>query len=162
MDDVDRRLIAKLQGDIPLTVDPYRTLADHLGVSEETVIVRLQALSASGKLKRIGAVLRHQNSGYAANAMVVFKAPPDEMERLGKLLAESPLVSHCYERAPCAEWPYTLYAMMHGRNMTTIEEFVRGFSLECGVAGFEVLESLEELKKTSMAFFAKAHDEDMS
>ena len=99
---------------------------------------RLRALRVSGKLKRIGAVLRHQNSGYAANAMVVFKAPPDEMERLGKLLAESPLVSHCYERASCAEWPYTLYAMMHGRNMETIEEFVRGFASEQYVERLEV------------------------
>ena len=153
MDDVDRRLIAKLQGDIPLTVDPYRTLAERLGVSEETVIGRLQALRASGKLKRIGAVLRHQNSGYAANAMVVFKALPDEMERLGKLLSESPLVSHCYERVPCAEWPYTLYAMLHGRNMETIEEFVRSFALEHGVERFEILRSEEELKKSSLSFF---------
>ena len=117
------------------------------------MIARLQALHASGKLKRIGAVLRHQNSGYAANAMVVFKAPPDEMERLGKLLAESPLVSHCYERAPCAEWPYTLYAMMHGRNMETIEEFVSIFALEHGVERFDILRSEEELKKSSLSFF---------
>jgi len=75
MDELDLRLIAELQENLPLTVAPYRTLAERLGVSEETVIARLQALHASGKLKRIGAVLRHQNSGYAANAMVVFKAP---------------------------------------------------------------------------------------
>lgn len=153
MDELDLRLIAELQENLPLTVNPYRTLAERLGVSEETVIARLQALRASGKLKRIGAVLRHQNSGYAANAMVVFKAPPDEMERLGKLLAESPLVSHCYERAPCAEWPYTLYAMMHGRNMETIEEFVSIFALEHGVERFDILRSEEELKKSSLSFF---------
>jgi len=153
MDELDLRLIAELQENLPLTVAPYRTLAERLGVSEETVIARLQALRASGKLKRIGAVLRHQNSGYAANAMVVFKAPPDEMERRGKLLAESPLVSHCYERAPCAEWPYTLYAMMHGRNMETIEEFVSKFALEHGVERFDILRSEEELKKSSLSFF---------
>ncbi len=153
MDELDLRLVAELQENLPLTVNPYRTLAERLGVSEETVIARLQALHASGKLKRIGAVLRHQNSGYAANAMVVFKAPPDEMERLGKLLAESPLVSHCYERAPCAEWPYTLYAMMHGRNMETIEEFVSIFALEHGVERFDILRSEEELKKSSLSFF---------
>jgi len=153
MDELDLRLVAELQENLPLTVNPYRTLAERLGVSEETVIARLQALHASGKLKRIGAVLRHQNSGYAANVMVVFKAPPDEMERLGKLLAESPLVSHCYERAPCAEWPYTLYAMMHGRNMETIEEFVSIFALEHGVERFDILRSEEELKKSSLSFF---------
>lgn len=153
MDELDLRLIAELQENLPLTVAPYRTLAERLGVSEETVIARLQALRASGKLKRIGAVLRHQNSGYAANAMVVFKAPPDEMERLGKLLAESPLVSHCYERAPRAEWPYTLYAMIHGRNMETIEEFVSIFALEHGVERFDILRSEEELKKSSLSFF---------
>lgn len=153
MDALDLRLIAELQENIPLTVDPYRTLAERLGVSEETLVGRLHALRASGKLKRIGAVLRHQNSGYAANAMVVFKAPPDEVERLGELLAESPLVSHCYERAPCTVWPYTLYAMMHGRNMETIEEFVRSFALEHGVERFEILRSEEELKKSSLSFF---------
>lgn len=153
MDALDLRLIAELQENIPLTVAPYRTLAERLGVSEETLVGRLHALRASGKLKRIGAVLRHQNSGYAANAMVVFKAPPDEVERLGELLAESPLVSHCYERAPCTVWPYTLYAMMHGRNMETIEEFVRSFALEHGVERFEILRSEEELKKSSLSFF---------
>ena len=153
MDELDLRLIAELQENLPLTVAPYRTLAERLGVSEETVIARLQALRASGKLKRIGAVLRHQNSGYAANAMVVFKAAPDQVERLGKPLSESPLVSHCYERAPCAEWPYTLYAMMHGRNMETIEEFVSIFALEHGVERFDILRSEEELKKSSLSFF---------
>lgn len=153
MDELDLRLIAELQENIPLTVDPYRTLAERLGVSEDTLVGRLQALRASGKLKRIGAVLRHQNSGYAANAMVVFKAAPDEVERLGGLLAESPLVSHCYERVPCAVWPYTLYAMLHGRDMATIETFVHSFVLEHGVERFEILRSEEELKKSSLSFF---------
>ena len=158
MDELDLRLIAELQENIPLTVDPYKSLGERLGISEDAVIERLRALSASGKLKRIGAVLRHQNSGYAANAMVVFQVLPEDVERLGGLLAESPLVSHCYERAPCAVWPYALYAMMHGRDMATIKEFVSEFALEQGVERFEVLESREELKKTSMLFFGGQED----
>ena len=154
MDVIDQKLIKELQDNIPLTENPYRTLADLLGVSEDEIIKRLTILKETGKLKRIGAILRHQKSGYNANAMVVFKVPEATIEEIGRILAQSSLVSHCYERKAYPQWPYNLYAMLHSTEASKIEEFVRAFTATHAIQVYDILFSQEELKKTSMTFSA--------
>lgn len=154
MDIIDQKLIKELQDNIPLTENPYQTLADLLGVSEDEIIRRLTVLKETGKLKRIGAILRHQKSGYNANAMVVFKVPEATIEEIGRALAQSSLVSHCYERKAYPQWPYNLYAMLHSTETSKIEEFVRTFTTAHAIQVYDILFSQEELKKTSMTFSA--------
>ena len=152
IDAVDQSLIKMLQGTLPLTQNPYQTMGEKLGLTEDEVVRRLQALQDSGKLKRIAAILRHQQSGYRANAMVVFQVAEDRLEKLGRLLAESSLVSHSYERKTYERWPYNLYAMMHGKTAGEIEAFVSFFAAEYCIEHYEILYSQEELKKTSMVY----------
>ena len=158
MDDLDGRLVRELQGNLPPGENPWRALACRLGISEDEVVTRLKELKSSGKLKRVGAVLRHQNSGFAANALAVFLPPPGRTDELGEKLAASPMVSHCYERVPCGEWIYTLYAMIHGRTEEEITCFVSDFAAENGVERYDILFSREELKKSSMVFFGGDND----
>ncbi|MDD4612220.1 MAG: Lrp/AsnC family transcriptional regulator, partial [Synergistaceae bacterium] len=83
MDELDKRLVRELQGSLPQGENPYLELARRLGISEDEVVERMIALKESGRLKRIAAVLRHQRSGYAANAMAVFLVPEAAMDMLG-------------------------------------------------------------------------------
>ena len=159
VDDLDERLVRELQENLPPGENPWQALAVKLGISEDEVVDRLKGLKASGKLKRVGAVLRHQNSGFAANAMAVFLPPPGKTDELGARLAASPMVSHCYERIPCGEWIYTLYAMIHGRTEEEIAAFVSVFAAENGVEKYDILFSREELKKSSMVFFGRQDSE---
>lgn len=154
MDSINQKLIEELQDNIPLTENPYQTLAELLGVSEDEIIRRLTMMKTAGKLKRIGAILRHQKSGYIANAMVVFKVPETTIEEIGEALAQSSLVSHCYERKAHPQWPYNLYAMLHSTETSKIEEFVRTFTTTHAIQVYDILFSQEELKKTSMTFSA--------
>lgn len=153
IDAVDQSLIKMLQGTLPLTENPYQTMGEMLGLTEDEVVQRLQALHDSGKLKRIAAILRHQQSGYCSNAMVVFQVPEELLEKLGRLLAESSLVSHSYERKTYERWPYNLYAMTHGKTAEEIEAFVDAFVVAQGITQYQILYSQEELKKTSMVYF---------
>ena len=159
VDDLDERLVRELQENLPPGENPWQALAVKLGISEDEVVARLKGLKASGKLKRVGAVLRHQNSGFAANAMAVFLPPPGTTDELGEKLAASPMVSHCYERIPCGEWIYTLYAMIHGRTEEEITSFVSAFAAENAVEKYDILFSREELKKSSMVFFGRPDSE---
>ena len=113
-----------LQGSLPFEENPYEAMGKILGISEDEVIERLRSMKDSSKLKRISAILKHQKSGYTNNAMVVFKTEEAMTETIGKELASSPLVSHCYERKPYEKWPYNLYAMLHSRQDSEIEIFV--------------------------------------
>lgn len=152
MDQINQELIKALQGSLPFEENPYEAIGKILGISEDEVIERLRSLKASNKLKRIGAILRHQKSGYTYNAMVVFKTDEAMTETIGKELAACSLVSHCYERKPYERWPYNIYAMLHSRNDSEIEAFVESIVKKYKMNSWEILYSVKELKKTSMIY----------
>ncbi|HML38064.1 MAG TPA: Lrp/AsnC family transcriptional regulator [Bacillota bacterium] len=151
-DKIDQALITMLQGNLPLEENPYEAMGKTLGIPEDEVVKRLRNLRDSNKLKRIGAVLRHQRSGYIRNAMVVFQAEDAMAGIIGKELAASPLVSHCYERVSCDRWPYNLYAMVHSRNENEIEAFIGSIVEKYELGAYKILYSVKELKKTSMIY----------
>jgi len=73
---------------------------------------------------------------------------------VGLACARSAAVSHCYLRFPAPGWPYTLYAMAHGRDRVDVETFAAETGALEGVKAHAVLYTVRELKKTSMRFFS--------
>ncbi len=69
----DKILIYHLSGDLCDSLTPYADLAEKLGWAEEEVLARLKRYQAEGLIRRFGATLWHQRSGFADNYMVVFK-----------------------------------------------------------------------------------------
>ncbi|MCD6044699.1 MAG: nirD, partial [Burkholderiales bacterium] len=87
-----------------------------LGLAEEEVIALLSRMLAEGRIRRIGAVIRHRRIGYEANAMAVWDVPDEEAGAVGRSLAKHPAVTLCYRRSRALpEWPYNLYCMVHGK-----------------------------------------------
>ena len=101
-------------------------------------------------MRRFGAILRHQDAGFAYNAMLCFNAPAD----VGEILAQKSYVSHCYERPSFEGFPYTLYAMMHAQTAEELDAFIKDAAVSIGNPEYAVLHSVRELKKTSFRFFA--------
>jgi DNA-binding Lrp family transcriptional regulator len=71
--ELDNEIIGLIQGDIPITQRPYLELAQKLGISENTLLERLKDLCDKGVIRRFGATIYHQKSGFQANAMVAWK-----------------------------------------------------------------------------------------
>ena len=121
----DRRLVAAVQGGLPLTARPYAAVAERIGLSAAQVMERLERLVGNGVIKRMGVVVRHHELGYRANAMVVFDAPNDRVDAIGERLAEAAHVTLCYRRTRCPPaWPYNLYCMLHGRERAEVMGWV--------------------------------------
>ena len=59
MDALDRAIIEATQAGLPLTERPYARIAEQTGRDEDTVMARMQAMQASGVIRRIGAVPNH-------------------------------------------------------------------------------------------------------
>lgn len=138
----DRARIRVACTDIPHTLTPFKDW----GVSIEELCDDL----AQKRMRRFGAILRHQQAGFAHNAMVCFDAPTEA----GTALAQNPHVSHCYERPAFEGFPYTLYAMMHAQSSDDLQRFINEAAESIGNPDYAVLHSVRELKKTSFAFFA--------
>jgi len=151
--ELEKKIIASIQEDIPVTSRPYLEISKKLKISEETLLKTLKALCDRGVIRRFGATIRHQKSGFAANAMVAWIVDEERIEEVGEKMSFFKEVSHCYRRNPTDEWPYNLYTMVHANNEDTCREIARTMSTESRVENYKLLFSRRELKKTSMKYF---------
>ncbi len=149
----DKKIIRILQEDLPDTVDPYKDMAQKLGISEDKLLDRISYYLDKGILRRLGAIVRHQKVGYKHNMLVVWRVTDHLMSSIGQKMASYPEITHCYERVTLPQWPYNLFTMVHGTSRKTCESFIKNFSNENGVEDYQILTSLRELKKTSMKYF---------
>jgi len=153
IDDVDKKVIQLIQGDLPLELRPFSVLAEKAGVSEEEFVHRVDSLKKRGILRRFGATLRHQEAGFSSNAMVAWRVPEERVQEAGRVLARFRAVTHCYQRKTCRGWPYNLYTMIHGDNREACHEIAKKMSGKSGIADYVLLFSEKEFKKTSMRYF---------
>ncbi len=151
--ELEKKIIASIQGDIPVISRPYLEISKKLKISEETLLKTLKDLCDRGVIRRFGATLRHQKSGFAANAMVAWIVDEKRVEKVGEKMASFKEVSHCYRRNPTAQWPYNLYTMIHAKDEDTCIKTAGKMSSETCVENYKLLFSRRELKKTSMKYF---------
>ncbi len=150
---LDKEILRRVQGSLPDSATPYADIAAAVGVDEAHVLDLLSHMVASGEIRRFGATLKHQKAGYRANVMVAWYIPEEDMERVGKIMADRPEISHVYHRVNCLEWPYNLYTMVHGRSAEECRTVVEALAEATGVDDYAMLFSLRELKKVSMQYF---------
>ena len=149
MDELDIRLLRAVQDGLKLAKRPYQNLGEEMGMSEDEVIKRLQALVEEGVIRRFAAAIGHRALGIVANAMIVWKVPTQDVERIGRIVASFEDVTHCYARAVQPEWPYNLYAMVHSRSREECVRIASEISRAAGVKEHKILFSEAEYKKTS-------------
>lgn len=153
LDITDRQIIEALQGGLPIVAQPYAQIAAELDISPEALTARLAAMKDSGVIRRIAAAPNHYKLGMTANGMTVWDVADDRITELGALIGALPFVTHCYERPRALpDWPYNLFAMVHGSSRQEVEEKrarikdILGDALRAG----DVLVSTKILKKTGL------------
>ncbi len=124
--ETDRKVLAAIQGGLPLSPRPYAEIGHSIQLSEEEVIDRIHALQQSGVIRRMGIIVHHRPLGYSANAMVVWNLKPEEIEAFGTTVSKLDFVTLCYQRRPdLPVWPYTLYTMIHGKDRESVLQRVQ-------------------------------------
>jgi DNA-binding Lrp family transcriptional regulator len=148
----DRQVINGLQHDLPLSADPFAPLAHSIGMDVEKMLGHCRSLLRRGVIRRYGASINHRNAGYRANAMTCWDAPAGKVVTLGRLLASSRQVSHCYERATNHLWHYNLFAMVHSRDKTACLRAIEKMAAGTGLTDYIALFSVKEFKKTRILY----------
>jgi DNA-binding Lrp family transcriptional regulator/REP element-mobilizing transposase RayT len=151
LDEIDRKIIQTTQAGLPLTSEPYQAIAEQLGLTSDEVMMRLSAMQNNGIIRRTGAVPNHYKLGYRFNGMTVWNVPDDVIDELGQKVGQLEFVSHCYHRPRhLPEWPYNLFAMVHGKSQEEVDRQIRKIAEVLGNSnlGHEVLYSTRILKKT--------------
>jgi DNA-binding Lrp family transcriptional regulator len=149
----DKQIVRELQKGLPLVSRPFKAIASKLGMSEEKLIGRIKQFVEDGRIRRFGAVVRHQDLGYVANAMVVWDVPEHRIQEVGSVMASFEEVTHCYQRPRHPGWPYNLYTMVHGRNREECIQAAQRIARATRLEQYRLLFSTAELKKSSMCYF---------
>jgi DNA-binding Lrp family transcriptional regulator len=159
---LEKQVVAAIQGDMPITEQPYARIAEELKIDESLLLETLNDLVQRGIMRRFGATLRHQKSGFKANAMTAWRVDEDCIDAVGKIMAGFKEVSHCYRRDPRPDWPYNLYTMIHGLDEQHCRKTAEKMAAKAHVDDYCLLFSRREFKKTSMKYFDETDSENLN
>lgn len=153
IDATDRRILQATAGGLPLTPHPFAEIARWLDLTEAEVMDRMTRMQTQGVIRRIALAPNHHALGMVANGMSVWDVADDRAAGLGAKVGALPFVSHCYLRPrSLPDWPYNLFAMIHGTSRPEVEakrgQIARLLGPACRAQ--DILYSTRILKKTGM------------
>lgn len=152
--DLQRRIIRRIQSGLPLAERPFEAAAGEIGINEGELLAQIAGWKDDGTIRRFGAIIKHGDAGYAANALGAWDVPEQYVEAFGRTASSHRSVSHCYLRPRFDSFPYNLYTMIHGRSREECEVIAGTISEQTGVTAFELLYTTKEYKKTSPVYFS--------
>lgn len=156
MTQLDKQIINRLGKDLPLCSQPFKRMAQEIGIEEETLFNKIREYQARRWIRKFSAALNHTSFEIASiNAMGAWKVPENRIQKVGRVMASFREVSHCYERATHPEWKYNLYTMIHTASKEECERVARRISQKTGIREYELLYTSQEFKKTSPVYFEK-------
>ena len=132
-------IIKKIQQNLEIVPEPFAWDPDSLKI--------IQSLIEKGVIRHIAAVVDYRKLGFNANAMFACMVEDERVTEVGRQLAESNNVSHCYQRTTFPGWPYNLFGMMHGHSMEQREKIADDFTSHHKIRHFALLKTLKEFKK---------------
>jgi DNA-binding Lrp family transcriptional regulator len=149
----DKEFIRELQKDLAVVPEPFKELADNLGITTNELFAKAKEYEKTGIMRRFAAILRHRDAGFVANGMVVWHVPEDKIDEVGFKLAAFPQVSHCYRRPIYPDWRFNLFSMVHARTLEAAEKMAVEMSETIGVKDYQILFSSREFKKERVKYF---------
>jgi len=96
-DATDRRIIDALQGGFPVCERPFLNAATDLGLAEDELIARIDALLADGTLTRFGPLFDAAKLG-GTFTLAAMQVPSVDYERVAAKVNALPEVAHNYAR----------------------------------------------------------------
>ncbi len=142
----EKQILSKLESGLEVISEPFDFLCSE-GLGTEGVLRIIQGLIDKGVIRRIAAIVDHRKLGFVANILFCSKVPRNRIVEAGEALARFGAVTHCYQRETIKDWPYNLYAMMHGKSMGEIQRVINKFTEAEKIDSFELLPTAAELKK---------------
>ena len=97
LSDIDRQILATLQGDFPICERPYAEAAAQLGIGEAELLARLESLLADKVLTRFGPMFQIEEMG-GAFVLAALAVPEARYEEVTSLVNALPQVAHNYRR----------------------------------------------------------------
>jgi DNA-binding Lrp family transcriptional regulator len=94
--ELEQKILNNYQHQLPLSLTPFRDMAEQLGSSEQTVIDTIESLQQRGVISRVGPVFRPNRVG--VSTLAAMAVDDDELECVARIISAFPEVNHNYQR----------------------------------------------------------------
>jgi DNA-binding Lrp family transcriptional regulator len=98
MDTIDKKILNIIQKDFPVVEEPFKAVAEKLGLSEDEVLKRIKNLKEEGIIRRIGAVFDSKKMGYAST-LCAARVPKEKLTKFVTVVNSYAGVTHNYRRS---------------------------------------------------------------
>ena len=96
--ETDRKLLNLVQKEVALASEPFKAIANELGLEEDDVLARLRRLRDNeGVIRQISAIFDTRKLGYSST-LVAMRVARQRVNEAARIINEHPGVSHNYER----------------------------------------------------------------
>jgi len=116
---LDKRILNRLQEDIPFVSRPWQAVAGELGIKEELLLKRIGSLKDEGIIRRISAGFAPRKIKYVST-LVGVKVSPAKCSAVAKRINVYPEVTHNYKRNAEYNIWFTLVAKDRKRILSII------------------------------------------
>jgi DNA-binding Lrp family transcriptional regulator len=131
LDAVDRRIVNALQGGFPITDEPFRAVAETLGLEEATLIARIESMLERKILTRFGPMFQVERMG-GAFVLAALAVPEADFERVAERVNALPEVAHNYRR----EHGLNMWFVLATEKPAQIDEAIARIERETGLPVF--------------------------
>ncbi len=128
LDDTDKLILNRIQSEFPITKEPYKMIAEDIGLSEDEVISRLTELKKRGIIRRIGGNFVPEKLGYVST-LCAAKVPEDLVEVFARVVNRYAGVTHNYLR----DNNFNVWFTFIAPSMAEIENNLKTISEKTGV-----------------------------
>lgn len=116
---LDKRILNRIQQDIPFAARPWQKIAKSLKVSEPLLLKRIAFLKKQGVIRRISATFNPRKIGYLST-LVAIKVAPVDIAEVARKLNVYPEVTHNYKRNS----EYNLWLALVAKNRPRIKRII--------------------------------------
>jgi DNA-binding Lrp family transcriptional regulator len=98
MDTIDRKILNIIQKDFPVVAEPFKEVAEKLGLSEDEVLRRIKKLKDEGIIRRIGPVFDTRKLGFVST-LCAARVPEEKLKAFVEVVNSYAGVTHNYRRS---------------------------------------------------------------
>ncbi len=146
---LDKRILNRLQKDIPFVKRPWEAVAEELNIEEDLLLKRVGLLKKRGLIRRISAGFNPRKIGFAST-LVAAKIDPQSLDKAARKINFYPEVTHNYGRVPLfrrdRDSEYNLWFTLVAKNKKRIAQIVTQLRKDKSINGILELPAVKLFK----------------
>lgn len=133
IDSINKKLLAIIQQDFPVSPRPFQEIGAKIGITEEETISRLKNLKEQGVIRRLGAIMDSRKLGYKSTLCAI-EVPRERVDQVSAIVNKYNGVTHNYLRSH----RYNLWFTLITPSQNHLEKILKEIEEKTGLKVYNV------------------------